>query len=831
MTFYRYLSSIPNFKMQKLPLTLIDPDKTYDILFYDKIASSVISKLSGYFKTHSFLNQSSGIIVLDRYTPDGFKWANNWANKVAGFLKPLTASWVIEDDELNGRAYGFNSPFDVADLNNIPLEAIPDKFYVRVKRGKPVKLSWLENAYPDENTTLFYDGVAGQGIEYTKKTKIIASYTQDLTFEINCENWLFNSLVIDGNCLILRTENKNGQVLNDSKVGVNPSEFLSGLLYDSLDWVLGNITSLIGLPENIEVLTGFTATLETTFQIYEGARRAATRYLSWDNANAICPLITNDFVRYSSPVYQQLPSHYYHIGLLRGENNIWKDKSVNHGNVGREPATIWDDSYKTFFYKLGLVFDYFTKWRNTINSDMINGYDDWNDGIKRRIFTMSLLTPALGDWGSVEFFTETANQNPLSPLTWNPYSIAPYPFETYVKTSYPNLHTHNTDWLTYSYRIPDTWGNVGWRQPFSDLTVNTNGLKKCYRFHLINQTINSGTPTKNNFYQNNSALTSPFEWYSFNVPGEYGYNGSGRITNQPQYYNFTGLHRTGLDVGIDGYGRKIIDINNYYRDYYYRFNAISIECLGCLDYNLFSFGEIALLRQSVDIFFEGHSQGLAYDNGYDWESEGFVELENYRQEKLVKQGIKFLVNSTDSENPDIIPTFLPANEQVIFENTTMGFQGIGVINGIPSNQLWNQVNSSYSITLNRQLRTSPVNTPLYWERDFDDNGREVWTQSDYENLLGKGQQIQEDFTKDTHSMVYVQKDERFPITLEAAKIYIFSDKGKAVKLPSYPEGQKPMIYLKPILNRYGKVEDNDYEVIIGNNKYRFSDYPEELVEV
>lgn len=369
------IKDIPLIAPFKASLNCFDCDQTYDLLACSKVTSEIYNLIRDNSIGDHFLPLSNdlSIYLIDRYTPDNHKWCDEWTIKTYPFLKTLSRTWLLNNNEINGRAYGFEPRYKATLPSELNLPDFPSEVQISVKKGKSVVITWLEFDCGSPQPSFVRNG----GVyEWTKKSKTLRGREkEDFNITLVTANWLHNSVVItsfdekdketDEKCYTLRG-------LNELQIPL--------LMYENLEQTWNNIINQL-IITTCEVLSGVTATVKTT-------------------CNG--PNISREEINFSTPLFQQVPSDYYYASLICANNNYWKDGTTGKADIGKKLTVYHDKEQKFLFLKQLDTYGFFDKWREGIKETNPIGYEIHDSTIENP--SDKYFLPQTTDW---EFWTNS----------------------------------------------------------------------------------------------------------------------------------------------------------------------------------------------------------------------------------------------------------------------------------------------------------------------------------------------------------------------------------------------------------------------------------------
>ena len=335
----------------------LDPDKTHDILWVDKVSPVVQILLAQALGSRGVFDGGSlPIIFVDRDAPGGmYPWAENWSFRLFKFLKKLSRTHILHDGFLNGSAWGFDPPYS-ASLNSIDLSNYKlDWLSIRIPPQSEGVLTWLEQAH-DVIAAPYCSNLTNRiacVMRRQQKFKNDTDLPKLLTF--STENWLHNSVCFEGIELI--------------DIDGERAKFL---LYDEMNSFLDYLLYSLDIPDNCQVLTQMLVTVESSFRIAERDRV----FPFWAYQENFVgnkfddSWLLNREISYSSPIFLNVPEDYCYAGAI-----------IAGINYGIPTTTIFKDG--SLEIGIGYTRDFFDNWREFaplpewyVNFPSANGFFD-----------------------------------------------------------------------------------------------------------------------------------------------------------------------------------------------------------------------------------------------------------------------------------------------------------------------------------------------------------------------------------------------------------------------------------------------------------------------
>lgn len=468
---------------------IYDPDSTFDILWADRMHFTVKDLLFRALGNHLPIVEGAWetpIILIERFTPDKSPWAWQWSTKFYEFIRKLSRTWLIDNGEIIGTAYGFDSPHHINWPNNLMIDqGMPPQIFVKIAPGATVTLNWLQKNHlkPTNRLNLFTDR---RCVVYEKVCrKVTNPKEEEIIVEYDTTDWLINSLVIGGNGELTALTDAQRQ----------------WCLYEFFDVNLDLIYGQLQIPE-IKVLVGMTVTLSSWADISNIYQISYTDSIS--QALTGDPLsFRGDSFSFSNPIYQELPDNYHYSGMIGAKNNYWAApyipiSDLSELNLIKSDNFIWMDLISNALWEKGKKHDFFLDWRNSIAENNPYGYDIINQSAP--IVTWEIRTATgITNAENIYLFATTNNNHPGQ--IWDHISSNPGNIDDIrlMKFSYPALFASESPAPRLSEIIASGFrknGNIflakfGINQPSNetaihgDLRVITTGGKNA-RLAIIN---------------------------------------------------------------------------------------------------------------------------------------------------------------------------------------------------------------------------------------------------------------------------------------------------------------------------------------------------------
>ena len=308
--------------MVKPLLYLFDDNQTYDFLWFSRVDNFISYLLNGYFGNHAFFDAHwNNIVLMERFTPDNYEWADSWLTQLFPFIKTLSRTFLVGQDEINGRAYGFIPEYQLANNLKISLEPIPDQVSFKVKAGERVVITWMERAYSEGRVS---ESKLSNNYfsEWMKRYRVFEPSKEDVTVNLDCKNWLFNSCVISA----YQAGNKVTPKSEFTGITNNQKELI---LYEFLESTISKLEADLKIPA-CSVLTGFDVVLTGSYNRQTQYGSGIDGLWGWLQANFKTSLFYADGIYnsqttiiYTKPRFQEVPSSYYYAYLNIATNNYW----------------------------------------------------------------------------------------------------------------------------------------------------------------------------------------------------------------------------------------------------------------------------------------------------------------------------------------------------------------------------------------------------------------------------------------------------------------------------------------------------------------------------
>lgn len=302
-------------------MQFLDPDRTHDILFAQKIKGSILALLKTAIGDRGLFDDPFPIAFIDRITPGGLTpWADNWSGLMFEFLKKLSQTHILDDGYLNGSAYGFEPPYQADLPAQIDLSTYKtNTITVRVPAGtKNGVLTWIERNH-DAISAPYCANFANPIATTTRRSRVFNNPgPTPKTFTLSTKNWLHNSVCFAGIEL---------QGLTD-----NQAEFL---LYDQMQSFLDYLWGELNIPE-CRVLKGMTVKLRTVFLVDQ-------RQWAWNAASSTWTSATN-FLTFENPIFDTVPDSYFYASLQKEDEYLGSPRTpiFSNGSLQLELAYNYD---------------------------------------------------------------------------------------------------------------------------------------------------------------------------------------------------------------------------------------------------------------------------------------------------------------------------------------------------------------------------------------------------------------------------------------------------------------------------------------------------------
>lgn len=317
-------------------LYLYDPYQTYDLIEWGKITSywsnvKSAHSLFEFFDLKDYFKQNH-IFLIDRFTPWGYKWCDEYSTKIYHFINYFTGTDYYESNlpEICGCAFPFSNrgiPINYDSLIDSSKYLNRDKEYIPFeipanKDSESVIITWLEYDNIDLNSSAL-----NQELEAILVKRYKAFYSDS-------KNVIKGRIYI-GNiapCSIVVSSS------NDNLKSSVEQYFTKqkGLLYSNLDGILAEITQSIekAIPYLFDILNSLSYSIDLNIKM-EGSLIGGTGKF---------PYYRSDFNNggYGMPAttqstFRKRPEYYRNACLLYANNDYWKN-GQQHNDLGKKPT-------------------------------------------------------------------------------------------------------------------------------------------------------------------------------------------------------------------------------------------------------------------------------------------------------------------------------------------------------------------------------------------------------------------------------------------------------------------------------------------------------------
>ena len=310
---------------------IFDADGIYDLL----IASNIDNRIVSLLNNNHFIKPLT-INLIQRIGFESYLWASEWTNKVYEFLKPLSRTALLTNGEVNGSVYGFTPEYTANIPNTLSLPLFPNEVTLKVYPQSTVTITWLQSSHYGVSST-YCNKVSNLISCYEKRVKVVTARDKEVEVKLNSQYWLWNSVVIQGNGLLVGITNGQKELI----------------LYDYLQQTLDSVYGQFDISE-CKVLTGVTATVSNISITAEGGLQYPP-----------VPSFSNESIEWSNPVFQSVPENYYFTYLETSSNSY-----------GRKPLVIYYENQKSLTIELKpQKLSYFEKWRDRLIEKEPCGFD------------------------------------------------------------------------------------------------------------------------------------------------------------------------------------------------------------------------------------------------------------------------------------------------------------------------------------------------------------------------------------------------------------------------------------------------------------------------
>jgi hypothetical protein len=649
------------------------------------------------------------VVLVDRYIPggDSIPWASEWTTTYFDFLKPLSRTHLLTDEEINGSAYGFTPEYQANLPGTLSLGASwPETVKVKVSKGQTGLISWLERAHSETHAGQYCPQVSNQIQVWMRRHKVITALGEDLEIELDCQVWLHNSVVLQ-NATLEGISNEQRRLLN----------------YADLDNVLEDCYGQFNISE-CKVLTAWDVTLISAYSS------------SYSFPGALAHTLN-----YSSPLFQTLPSQYYFAAVFyavppkRTSKSLFTTESprTDLGKPITVLASITIDPKPEeipVIFSISLTYLHLESlWPESIVQ--VPWGLDIASGSRSPVLTVPLANNNTDINGNLSTFTGNHNPNPAMPrLTVvsgfpNVDTIAELP----TKAGYSSVWVYETDcFYQYSSNEPDEALLNG-----LDVIPHTGNNKWWYRAehtasYPIGQSVaadnsasisasNPSAKRGNTFYfdlavpegttkglKENSAETRPFAYASY-------YRNVCQLNKNLIYFQ--------LPLEEDYY--PILTPYSDYEGWNYLFNPrfVNLNCMSLNYLELFSDGTINLLfRHDLEYTTQTRVYRVVDFGGFGsvpdtWDGVGGnISKDAYAFFEVINQLTINVAFPADLTSGKISIISLPGTNgsQIKFSDEGPLPQGYYAISK-PSGYLTGTIGSTQRAM--RSLRVQPITKPLY----------------------------------------------------------------------------------------------------------------------
>lgn len=344
-------------------LYLFDNDQIYDLLMVDKIDQRIIDLIGSGLKDHfpfpyvlddskkATYSANKVVMLFQRYSVYEIDWAKEWSTKFYEWIKTLTRTWLLTNDEINGKAYGFEPLYKATLPSSLDL-SVPNTVKITVTKGKTAIISWLGWTYRDSLVDLDNgtDSMVSDWSRYSQQ--FTASIDKDSEFTLDSSKWLINSCVITG----------EAKIIGDSSL------ILYNSSRSSLDITLGKILGKLRLT-TCQVLTKCDAEITTTFPCNWVQRYGNELYSNYLYGRILA-------LKYINPLFQTVPTSYHNVFIQLANNDYWKTKKVPTEKSRKFTIVYNEQSEVMTLFPCFIKNDFFHTYRNE------NPYNGLYDKIK-----------------------------------------------------------------------------------------------------------------------------------------------------------------------------------------------------------------------------------------------------------------------------------------------------------------------------------------------------------------------------------------------------------------------------------------------------------------
>ena len=213
-------------------LPLFDADQTHDLLWADRIPSSIAPKITAALTPdHSLPLFPMPIGLIERIiVGHSLPWADDWTGQYYEFLRWLSQTSILFDPYLSGTFFGFEYPHEIDPPATISLPSFPDSLTVRVEPNQTGAVTWLERSHDVESAPYCAD-IATPITVWVRQGRQIRAGKEAKEVTLNSLYWLHNSVV----------------VTNAELIGVTAQE-RKVIEYVNLGWLLAEIQAQLDLP-------------------------------------------------------------------------------------------------------------------------------------------------------------------------------------------------------------------------------------------------------------------------------------------------------------------------------------------------------------------------------------------------------------------------------------------------------------------------------------------------------------------------------------------------------------------------------------------------------
>lgn len=318
-------------------LYLYDQYQTYDLIKWERIAS--FWQYSVILPFDFFSLASSGIVLIERFTPWSYAWCDDYSTKLYSFIEQYCGTDYYLS-AIFSNPFFITSPYlspiyigredeavNIPKTNYLNSEILTFTIPITAEQEEIFVLTWLADNEENNSVRCF-----------NKQYKLFySSTTRSKQAEVNLKGFLLCSLVISSS--------------NINLVDSIKSQLTSqGLLYEKLDLILLELENVIAssFPQMYKVVNDYTFTINKASLDYEQAK------VFYDYGQQ---------VDYHSMTLIDKPNYYKPACLLYANNNFW-DNGEMHSDLGESPIYYGHKNSSTHinFYLLPLAYSYFTGW-------------------------------------------------------------------------------------------------------------------------------------------------------------------------------------------------------------------------------------------------------------------------------------------------------------------------------------------------------------------------------------------------------------------------------------------------------------------------------------